>query len=91
MGYIMEGEWEVDYGPINGKRLYKAGEAFLEALNSAHSGPNPSHDVSYVLLAVYLMGGVGVPLSQLVPKKCALAVEGNGDHNHCQRILREQK
>ena len=54
--YILDGELTVDYGS-HGKRTYKKGQAFMEAMDVAHYGINMS--VSPVrILAVY-MGAKG--------------------------------
>src|SRR3984893_11985687 len=38
-GYILEGELTVDYGP-EGQRIYRKGDALVEAMNEAHNGRN---------------------------------------------------
>jgi quercetin dioxygenase-like cupin family protein len=54
--YILEGELTVDYG-AHGVRIYRAGQAFMEAIEVAHFGIN--HGTQPVrLLAVY-MGAKG--------------------------------
>ena len=63
-GMIMEGELTVDYGP-KGKRTYKEGEAFAEAINVTHQGTNTGTGTTK-LLAVYL-GAEGLPTS--MPEK----------------------
>ena len=60
VGMIMEGELTVDYGE-KGKRTYKQGEAFAEAINQTHEGTNTG-TVTAKLLAVYL-GAEGLPNS----------------------------
>jgi quercetin dioxygenase-like cupin family protein len=50
--YILEGELTVDYGE-HGKRSYRAGDAFMEAMAIAHHGSNPGSQ-PVRLLAVYL-------------------------------------
>ncbi len=42
-GYIMEGELVVDYGK-EGQKIYKEGDAFLEALDFPHNGKNLSSE-----------------------------------------------
>lgn len=64
IGMIMEGELTVDYGP-KGKRTYKQGEAFAEAINVTHQGTNTGTGTAN-LLAVYL-GADGLPTS--MPEK----------------------
>jgi quercetin dioxygenase-like cupin family protein len=54
--YILEGELTVDYG-AHGVRVYRAGQAFMEAMEVAHFGIN--HGTQPVrILAVY-MGAKG--------------------------------
>jgi quercetin dioxygenase-like cupin family protein len=60
--YVLEGEIEVDYG-AKGKKLYKKGDAFMEAMSIAHFGMNNSA-APVRLLAVY-MGAVGA--SDMIP------------------------
>jgi quercetin dioxygenase-like cupin family protein len=50
--YILDGELTVDYG-TQGKRTYRAGEAFMEAMDVAHFGVN-SGTQPMRLLAVYI-------------------------------------
>jgi quercetin dioxygenase-like cupin family protein len=38
-GYILEGELTVDYG-TKGRRTYRKGDGFAEAMNEAHNGHN---------------------------------------------------
>ena len=54
--YILEGEMDVDYG-TKGKKTYKKGDSFMEAMTVAHYGMNNSK-APVKLLAVY-MGGAG--------------------------------
>ena len=63
--YILSGELTVDYGP-NGKRVFKAGSAFLEALNSDHNGRNTGEGVTHIL-AVF-MGAEGVANTEMRAK-----------------------
>jgi quercetin dioxygenase-like cupin family protein len=50
--YILEGELTVDYG-VHGVRVYRTGQAFMEAMEIAHFGIN--HGTQPVrILAVYL-------------------------------------
>lgn len=55
-GYVLDGELTVDYG-AHGKRTYKKGDAFMEAMNVAHFGINPGTQPVRIL-AVY-MGAQG--------------------------------
>lgn len=54
--YILEGELTVDYGP-NGKRTYKTGDSFMEAIDAAHNGRNTGGGLMRVL--VVYMGAEG--------------------------------
>jgi len=54
--YILEGELTVDYG-AHGTRIYRPGDAFLEAMSVWHDGINTG-TVPVKLLAVY-MGAKG--------------------------------
>ena len=54
--YILEGEMDVDYG-TKGKKTYRKGDSFMEAMSVAHYGMNNSK-APVKLLAVY-MGGAG--------------------------------
>jgi len=56
--YIIEGELTVNYGP-NGKRVYRAGDSLIEAINISHNGKNTGTGVVRVL-AVF-MGVNGKP------------------------------
>lgn len=57
VAYILEGELTVDYGP-KGIRLFRKGEAFIEAMDVPHRGMNQGKTVAQ-LLAVYI-GAEGV-------------------------------
>jgi quercetin dioxygenase-like cupin family protein len=54
--YILDGELTVDYGE-HGRRIYRAGDAFMEAMDVAHFGVNTGTQ-PVRLLAVY-MGAEG--------------------------------
>lgn len=56
-GYVLEGEITVDYGP-HGKRVYRKGDALMEAIDAAHDGHNTGQGVARIL-AVF-MGAEGV-------------------------------
>jgi quercetin dioxygenase-like cupin family protein len=58
LGYVLEGELTVDYGP-KGERIYRKGEALAEAMNEAHNGRNAGQD-PVKILAVF-MGVEGTP------------------------------
>lgn len=62
--YILEGELTVDYGE-HGKRVYRKGEAFMEAMDIAHFGLNAGAE-PVRLLAVY-MGAQGA--QDVIPVK----------------------
>ncbi|WP_299662770.1 cupin domain-containing protein [uncultured Ruegeria sp.] len=51
VGYILEGEITVDYGSV-GIKVFKTGDALVEALNSPHAGENTGDGIARVL-AVY--------------------------------------
>jgi quercetin dioxygenase-like cupin family protein len=56
-GYVLEGELTVDYGP-DGQRIYRKGDALVEAMNEAHNGRN-SGETPVRILAVFIgMEGV---------------------------------
>ncbi len=57
-GQVLSGELTVDYGE-HGRKTYRAGDAFMEAMNTWHNGHN-SGDGPLRILAVY-MGADGVP------------------------------
>jgi quercetin dioxygenase-like cupin family protein len=56
-GYMLEGTLEVDYGD-KGVRVYRAGDAVLEAIGFAHNGRNTGTDRMRIL-AVF-MGAEGL-------------------------------
>ena len=62
--YILEGELTVDYG-AHGTRTYRAGEAFMEAMEVAHFGTNSGATPVHIL-AVY-MGADGA--ADVIPEK----------------------
>jgi quercetin dioxygenase-like cupin family protein len=57
-GYILEGEVTVNYG-THGTRVYRAGDAVMEAIDLAHDGRNTGEGVTRIL-AVF-MGAEGLP------------------------------
>jgi quercetin dioxygenase-like cupin family protein len=63
-GYILEGELTVDYG-AKGARVYRKGDAAIEAIDLAHNGRNTGADVARVL-AVFI-GAEGVPDTVKMP------------------------
>jgi len=50
--YMLQGELTVDYG-AKGKRVYRAGEAFMEAMDVEHYGANTGTEPVRIL-AVYI-------------------------------------
>jgi len=58
--YLLEGEITVIYEGI-GKKVYRAGDGFLEAMDVTHRGTN-SGDTPARVLSVYLLGDGGVPV-----------------------------
>ncbi len=63
--YILQGEITVDYG-AQGKRVYRAGDAFIEAMAVEHAGTNTG-TVPVRILAVY-MGAKGAANVIVAPK-----------------------
>ena len=59
-GYILEGELTVDYGD-KGKRVYRTGDALLEAINVRHNGQNTGNGP--VRLLVVFMGADGIKMT----------------------------
>jgi quercetin dioxygenase-like cupin family protein len=57
-GYMLSGNLSVDYGK-KGKRVYRAGEAFMEAMDWWHNGINDTGKPARVL--VVFMGAKGHP------------------------------
>ncbi len=64
-GYVIEGELEVDYGE-KGMRVYRAGDAVLEAIAIPHNGRNPG-TVPMRILAVFV-GADGLKTSEPAPR-----------------------
>jgi quercetin dioxygenase-like cupin family protein len=62
-GYMLEGELTVDYGP-KGTRVYRKGDALMEAIDVPHNGRNTGSSVARIL-AVF-MGADGVPDTVMV-------------------------
>lgn len=60
LGYVLEGELEVDYG-AKGVRRYRAGEAVMEAIGVPHNGRNAGAGPMRIL-AVF-MGAEGLKTS----------------------------
>lgn len=51
-GYMLEGELTVDYGE-KGQRIYRKGDALLEAMSTAHNGRNMGQSTAKIL-AVFI-------------------------------------
>jgi quercetin dioxygenase-like cupin family protein len=63
-GYILEGEVTVDYG-VKGTRVYRQGDAVMEAEDWPHDGHNTG-TVPARILAVF-MGAEGIPNTVMTP------------------------
>jgi quercetin dioxygenase-like cupin family protein len=57
LGYILEGELTVDYGP-QGERVYRQGDALAEAMNQVHNGRNTGQNPVRILAVFMGMEGV---------------------------------
>lgn len=64
-GYVLEGELTVDYGD-KGRRIYREGDGFAEAIDVAHNGRNTG-DRPMRVLALF-MGADGLPTTIAVQK-----------------------
>jgi quercetin dioxygenase-like cupin family protein len=62
VGYVLEGELTVDYGS-QGKHVYRAGDAVMEAIQAPHDGTNTGAGPMRIL--VVYMGAAGRPNSEL--------------------------
>jgi quercetin dioxygenase-like cupin family protein len=66
-GYMLVGELTVDYG-AHGTRVYRKGDALMEAIDVPHNGRNTGEGVARIM-AVF-MGADGVPNTvKVVPPK----------------------
>jgi quercetin dioxygenase-like cupin family protein len=63
-GYMLDGELTVDYG-ADGTRVYRKGEAFIEAIGTPHNGRNLGS--SEVRILAVFMGADGVPDTVSLP------------------------
>jgi len=63
--YILEGEVTVDYG-TKGTRVYKKGDALMEAIDWEHNGRNSG--LGPVRILAVFMGAEGVPDTEMLPK-----------------------
>jgi quercetin dioxygenase-like cupin family protein len=52
LGYMIEGELTVDYGE-RGQRIYRKGDALVEAMSTAHNGHNMGQSTAKIL-AVFI-------------------------------------
>ena len=57
-GHVLSGEVEIDYGE-QGRKTYRAGDSFIEAIDAWHNGRN-SGDEPLLILVVFV-GAEGVP------------------------------
>jgi quercetin dioxygenase-like cupin family protein len=62
-GYVLEGELTIDFGP-QGRRVFRKGEAFVEAIGVPHNGRNLG-SAPVRILAVF-MSKVGTPDTVMV-------------------------
>jgi quercetin dioxygenase-like cupin family protein len=71
-GYILAGELTVDYGPL-GKRVYRAGDALVEAIDEAHNGRNSGQVPTRILAIVAGASGTpgSLPAQPPTPKQAA--------------------
>ncbi len=75
-GYILEGELTVDYG-AEGTRVYRKGDAVIEAIDTAHNGRNTGSGVARIL-AVF-MGADGVANTTKVAPSRSMKIPRLGD------------
>jgi quercetin dioxygenase-like cupin family protein len=66
--YILDGELTVDYGP-RGKRVYRKGDAAMEAIDTAHNGHNSGAGVARVLAVFAGAGNVPDTVKVAPPAK----------------------
>jgi quercetin dioxygenase-like cupin family protein len=69
-GYVLEGEVTVDYG-AKGTRVYRRGDAIVEAIEVPHNGRNTGSGEARILSV--FMGANGVPDTEMLPKTPAAA------------------
>ena len=77
--YILEGELTVDYGS-HGKRTYRQGQSFMEAMNIAHFGENTGTQPAR-LLAVYMGAKHAkdvIPVPKATPREGRASRHGSG-------------
>jgi quercetin dioxygenase-like cupin family protein len=68
VAYILEGELTVDYG-AKGKRTYRKGDTFVEAMNEAHNGHNAGHEPVRLLAVILGAGGLQASLPASPPAR----------------------
>lgn len=64
-GYVLEGEVTVDYG-AKGTRVYRQGDALVEAIDVPHNGRNTGKGEARILSV--FMGAEGVPDTEMLPQ-----------------------
>ena len=64
-GYVLEGEVTVDYG-AKGTRVYRQGDALVEASDVPHNGRNTGNGEARILSV--FMGAEGVPDTEMLPQ-----------------------
>ena len=64
-GYVLEGEVTVDYG-AGGARVYRQGDALVEAIDVPHNGRNTGKGEARIL-SVFI-GAEGVPDTEMLPQ-----------------------
>jgi quercetin dioxygenase-like cupin family protein len=69
-GYVLEGEVTVDYG-AKGKRVYRRGDALVEAIDVPHNGRNTGSGEARILSV--FMGANGVADTEMLPQRPAAA------------------
>jgi quercetin dioxygenase-like cupin family protein len=69
-GYVLEGEVTVDYG-AKGTRVYRQGDALVEAIDVPHNGRNTGKGEARILSV--FMGAEGVPDTEMLPQHPASA------------------
>jgi quercetin dioxygenase-like cupin family protein len=67
-GYILEGELTVDYGG-KGVRIYRKGDALVEAMNEPHNGRNTGQDPVKILAVFIGMEGMAGTVPALPPAR----------------------
>jgi quercetin dioxygenase-like cupin family protein len=68
VGYVLEGTLEVDYGD-KGQRIYRPGDAMLEAIGFAHNGRNIGTEPMRILAVFLGVAGMGMSEPAPAPRK----------------------